>query len=491
MDAAEFRQCGHALIETIAGLLETLPERPIVRNSSPKELRGLLGGDGLPEHGAPAGELLAEAARLLFDNSLYNGHPRFMGYVTSPPSPIGMLADLLAAAVNPNVGGWALSPMATEIEAQTVRWIAELIGYPTECGGLLVSGGNQANFIGFLAARLARAGWDVQATGTAGVGSRQLRAYTSADTHTWIQKAADMFGLGTDSIRWIPTDDKQRMDVDALVRAVAADRDAGDVPFLAVGTAGTVGTGAVDPLLRIATIAQEHNLWFHVDGAYGGFAAALPSAGEDLRALALADSVAVDPHKWLYSPLEAGCALVRDRESLRHAFSYTPPYYHFDPSIESDLPQDKPINYYEYGPQNSRGFRALKIWLGLRQIGREGNVQQISDDIALAAELYRLADAHPDLEALTHNLSITTFRYAPPELRGGEKAEQLLNALNTSLLERMQAGGEAFVSNAVLDGRFALRACIVNFRTSLSDVEAVIEITVRLGNKLEAELQSG
>ncbi|MQA30924.1 MAG: aspartate aminotransferase family protein, partial [Luteitalea sp.] len=218
MDAATFRVLGHRLVDQLADFLESVPRRPVTHNESPSAIRDALDlGGPLPESGMDAGRLLERTAQLLFDHSLLNGHPRFFGYVTAPPAPIGILGDFLAAAVNPNVGAWTLAPAATEIESQTVRWIAELIGYPVDCGGLLVSGGNMANFVCFLAARAAKAGWDVRDCGVAGGSGRPLRVYGSAETHTWIQKAADLGGLGTTSIRWIPTDARLRMDV-ALLR---------------------------------------------------------------------------------------------------------------------------------------------------------------------------------------------------------------------------------------------------------------------------------
>ncbi len=484
MSPEAFRTLGHQLVDQIASFLATLPERPVAPNESPDEVWQALGAGQLPAQGMEPGGLLEEAASLLFDHSTFNGHPRFWGYVTSSAAPIGALGDLLAAAVNPNVGGWALSPMASSIETQTVRWIAELIGYPADCGGLLVSGGNMANFVGFLAARKARTPWDVRTAGAVDGAGRRLRLYASAETHTWIQKAADLFGLGTDSIRWIPTDRQLRIDTAALREQIRVDAAAGDLPFLVVGTAGTVSTGAVDPLPELAAICREHGLWFHVDGAYGGLAAALPDAAPDLKGLCEADSVAVDPHKWLYAPLEAGCALVRDPEMLREAFSYHPPYYHFDEDAAAA------INYYEYGPQNSRGFRALKVWLGLRQAGRAGYIRMIADDIRLAQELYRCVADHPELEACTQGLSITTFRYVPRDLRTKpDTVEAYLAELNTEILERLQNSGEAFVSNAVIDGKFVLRACIVNFRTSLADIQALPEIVARIGREVDAEMR--
>ena len=373
-----------------------------------------------------------------------------------------MLGDFLAAAVNPNVGAWTLSPAATEIESQTVRWIAELIGYPADCGGLLVSGGNMANFVCFMAARAAKAGWDVREHGVAGRRRRRLRVYASAETHTWIQKAADLAGLGTDSIRWIPTDATLRMDV---ARAAPADRGGRRRRRRAVSGRrhGRVGQhGRRRSAAGDRAVCREHGVWFHVDGAYGGFAAAVPEAPDDLRGLSLADSVAVDPHKWLYAPLEAGCALVRDPEALRAAFAYHPPYYHFD---------EHATNYVDYGPQNSRGFRALKVWLALKQVGAAGYRAMIADDIRLSRAMAEAVGRHPELQLATQDLSITTFRYVPRDLRaqiGEPSVERHLDALNRELLDRLQRGGEAFVSNAVVDGRYVLRACIVNFHTDAS-----------------------
>lgn len=490
MTPAEFRKAGYRLIDQVAELLCTLPGRPVAPNETPASLRALPGSYSLPEHGRDASSLLDEATDLLFNHSTFNGHPRFMGFITSSAAPIGALGDLLAAALNANVGSSLLAPMATEIEAQVVRWIAEMIGYPRDCGGLLVSGGNMANFVCFLAARKAKAGWDVRTGGMSAAQSRRLLVYTSGETHTWVQKATDMFGLGTDSIRWIPVDKKLRMDTTILRTQIQEDLEAGDLPFLVIGTAGTVSTGAVDPLPELAAICREYSLWFHVDGAYGALAALLLDESKavavpaDLMGIREADSVAVDPHKWLYAPLEAGCALVRTPALLRDAFSYHPPYYNFDGDSTAS------INYYEYGPQNSRGFRALKVWLALHQAGREGYAGMISDDIQLAQELYRVVETQLELQAFTKDLSITTFRYVPPDLLpGSQKIESYLNALNAELLTRLQKSGEVFVSNAVIGGMFVLRACIVNFRTSLEDIEALPGIVIRLGREVDAAIR--
>jgi glutamate/tyrosine decarboxylase-like PLP-dependent enzyme len=482
MDGATFRKLGHRLVDQVAKFLETLPDRPVTCDESPSAVREALDLNGtLPEEGTDAARLLERTAEQLFAHSLFNGHPRFFGYITAAPAPIGILGDFLAAAVNSNVGAWTLSPAATEIESQTVRWIAEFINYPPNCGGLLVSGGNMANFVCFLAARRAGANWDVREQGLSHDSARRLRVYGSAETHTWIEKAADISGLGTSSIRWIATDEQLRMDVAALRRQIEADIAAGDLPCLVVGAAGSVSTGAIDPLREISALCKEHGIWFHVDGAYGGFAAAVVEASSDLRALSLADSIAVDPHKWLYAPIEAGCALVRDPEALRAAFAYHPPYYHLD---------EHATNYVDYGPQNSRGFRALKVWLALKQVGGTGYRQMIADDIRLSQAMAEAIRHHQEFQLVTQSLSITTFRYVPADLRGdvGEHSvERYLDALNRELLDRIQRSGETFVSNAVVAGRYLLRACIVNFHTTQGDVEALPRIVARIGCGIDAE----
>ena len=484
MDAETFRTLGHRLVDQLAAFLESVPNRPVTHNESPSQVRDALGLTGpLPDTGADPSVLIEQTARLLFDHSLLNAHPRFFGYITAPPAPIGILGDLLATALNANVGAWMLSPAATEVEAQTVRWIASLIGYPEDCGGLLVSGGNMANLVCLLAARAAKGGEELREQGVGANGVR-LRIYASAETHTWIQKAADISGLGTASIRWIPTDASLRMDVAALGRRIDADRAAGDRPAIVVGTAGSVSTGAVDPLREIGSLCEQEGLWFHVDGAYGGFAAAVPEAPEDLRGLTRADSVAVDPHKWLYAPLEAGCALVRDADALRVAFAYHPPYYHFE---------ERATNYVDYGPQNSRGFRALKVWLALKHVGAAGYRTMIGDDIRLSRAMADAVRRHAELEFVTQSLSITTFRFVPLDVRstvGKPDTEQYLDALNREVLDRLQRGGEAFVSNAVIGGRYLLRACIVNFHTTGADVEAVPEIVARVGRTVAATLRA-
>jgi aromatic-L-amino-acid decarboxylase len=479
----DFRTIGHRLVDQLADFLAELPSRAVTSGETPAEIRSAVSsGRALPQLGSDPASVVSEAADLLLAHSLFNGHPRFFGYITSSATPIGAFGDLIAAVANCNVGAWKLAPAATEIEAQTIRWIAEFIGYPTDCGGLLVSGGNMANLVGLLTARAANAGADIRKEGIQ-ASPRRLRCYCSAETHTWIQKAADISGLGTDSIRWIPCDDRQRLSLSALRSQIEKDRQSGDQPLLVVGTAGSVSTGAVDPLPELAAFCREQGLWFHIDGAYGGFAANVPGAPADLQGIALADSVAVDAHKWLYAPIEAGCLLVRNARNLLNAFSYKPSYYNF----ESDG-----INYFDFGPQNSRAFRAFKIWLAFQQAGRVGYVQSIADDIALSEYAFRLFHAHPDFEAVTQNLSICTFRYVPRTLQsdvGSDETEALLNSLNQTLLTQIESSGEAFLSNAVVDGKYLLRMCIVNFRTSVEDIDSLPKLIAQLGARTYAAMQ--
>ncbi|MFN7976957.1 MAG: aminotransferase class V-fold PLP-dependent enzyme [Vicinamibacterales bacterium] len=478
---AAFRAIGHRLVDDLARQLAAIPAGPVTHDERPSEVRAALDTEApLPEHGRDAATLVTDATERLFAHALFNAHPRFWGYITSSPAPIGVLGDLLASALNQNVGAWTLSPGATEIEAQVIRWIGTFLGYPAGAGGLLVSGGNMANLVGLLAARAAKAPWDVRVEGAMPAGRGRLRVYASTETHTWLQKAADIIGLGTGAIRWIAIDAMQRIDVAALERAIVADRAAGDVPMAVVGTAGTVSTGAIDPLPALARLCRAHDVWFHVDGAYGAFAATVPGAPADLAALAAADSVAVDPHKWLYAPLEAGCALVRSPEALRAAFAYHPAYYHFDEAA---------TNYFDHGPQNSRGFRALKVWLAFQQAGASGYRALIGEDLRRARLLADVVDADADLALLTQHLSITTFRYVPADLASRQDEADVaawLDQVNRTLLDRLQRGGELFVSNAVVDGRYALRACLVNFQTTDDDVRTVPAIVVREARAIDA-----
>lgn len=486
MDKSEFIRIGHALVNSLAEFYETIGNRPVTTNASNEDIRTLLGSEQLPEEGSSPEKLMAKAASLLTNHSLLNGHPKFMGFVTSSPTQIGALADLLASAVNANVGANILSPMATAIETQTVKWLAECIGLGPGYGGLLVSGGNMANFTAFVAARTAKAPPELKELGLAGI-SQKMVFYASRATHTWVEKATLIFGNGSRSLRWINVHPDHTMDTEELEKAIQADLAEGLLPFMAIGNAGDVSMGAVDNLKTIGQICHTYGLWFHIDGAYGIPASMLPEYKGLFDGMDAADSIALDPHKWLYAPLEAGCILVRDPAHLLHSFSSHPVYYNFDSSDG-----DTTVNYYEYGFQNSRYFRALKVWLGLQQAGRSGFTQLIREDIALAALLYELVDAHPELEAFSCQLSITTFRYVPfRESTSAQPDEAYLNALNERLLNHLQQSGHVFLSDAIVHHAYCLRACIVNYRTTEKDIHEVVEIIVTEGRKMAESFMPG
>ena len=476
----EFKKIGFQLIDKIASFLDSIDERPVTKGESPLTLQKILGDASLPENGSPVEEIISKASDLLINHSLFNGHPKFMGYITSSPAPIGMLADLLAASVNPNVGAQILSPIATEIEKQTIKWLAEFIGLPTTYGGILVSGGNIANFTAFIAARTAKAPKSIKENGLGSIANEML-LYCSKATHTWIEKAAVLFGHGSKAIRWIPLDDDNRMNTSILLQTINEDLIEGKKPFLVIGNAGDVSMGTIDNLSEIAAICKSHDLWFHIDGAYGIPAAAIPKLKSLFEGIQEADSIALDPHKWLYAPLEAGCTLIKNPQHLVDTYSSHPVYYNFGSSDEKS-----PTNFYEYGFQNSRGFRALKVWMAFQQVGKNGFIKMINEDVELSLLLFERVKQHPELEAVTQNLSITTLRYVPINY----KNEEYLNELNEKLLNNLQQGGQVFLSNAVVKDKYCLRTCIVNFRTSRNDIEEIVEIIVREGRKLHRILHS-
>ena len=477
----EYQSIGHELIDQLSQFLASIENLPLTNAETPDQLQEVLGKISLAENGVEAKSLIKDITQTLIEHSLFNGHPGFMGYITSSALPIGALADLIASTINQNVGGWRLSPMASEIERQTIQWIAEFLKYDPQCGGILVSGGNMANFIGFLTAKTIKGGENIQKKGLKGM-PKQLLCYASKETHTWINKASDLFGLGSDAVRWIDTDENKEMKVNLLRDTIKKDIADGFQPFLVVGTAGSVSFGAIDPLQEIAKVCKEFDLWFHIDGAYGAPAAASSFAPEELGYLNLADSLAVDPHKWLYSALEVGCTLVKNPDHLRSTFSHHPAYYEFGTQVQE-------IDYHEYGLQNSRGFRALKVWLAFKLLGRNGFIKLIDKDIELSRLLFSKIADYQNIYAYSNFLSITTFRYMPEKFYGMEEEKrEEINELNKEILQKIFKSGKAFVSNAYVDDVYLLRACLVNFRTREKDLDMLLEMVNDFGTKLSAGL---
>jgi glutamate/tyrosine decarboxylase-like PLP-dependent enzyme len=413
--------------------------------------------------------------------SRHNGHPRFFGYVASPSTPIGAYADLVASALNSNVTCWRSGPAGTETEKEVVRWLGAMIGYDENAHGLLTSGGSMANMIALLIASRKTLGSGVAKKGLWNSGA-PLTMYASEEVHMSIAKAADILGFGREQVRSLECDARMRMNVSSLRRRIEQDLNEGLRPFCIVGSAGTVNTGAVDPLAEIAGVASDFNLWFHIDGAYGA-PGVLDSTKRDLFAgLDLADSVSLDPHKWLYVPVDAGCLLFRDDAAARVAFStgdadYIKVHGHSD---------DEAFAFWDYGVELSRRFRALKIWLTLRYYGVRRLAEAIAEDNVLALYLAGIVENDEDFELMAPvELSICCFRYVPEKfrmrLRTGSEAEcalanEELDRLNERIMSAVQAGGQAYLSNATIHGRFALRVCITNFRTTRADIDQTVDI---------------
>ncbi len=391
-------------------LLERLPDLPVRRRWSTEEVRAAV-AIPVPDEPMADEDLLSYLREVVFEWSSYLGHPRFMAYISGAGTVPGAAADLLAAGLNMNVGGWQLSPSATEIELAVTRFFAsDVFGLPEGAGGLITSGGAMANFIALKAARDHRAGWDVRLEGI--LAGPQLGLYLSTETHVVSDRAADMLGIGWSNVRHVPVGEDFRMRVDELQAQIARDRDAGIRPFAVVGTAGTVSTGVVDPLGDIADVCEREGLWFHVDGAYGGPA----MLAEDLRPLFAgierADSIAFDPHKWLYTPHSGGCVLLRDLSLLQDSFDVQPSYVHQVKELTH-----AGVDLGRFGPQFSRSFWALKVWVSLLAHGRAAYGRRISHDAELARYLGRRVQEHPAFELATPvGLSICCFRYVPPDL---------------------------------------------------------------------------
>jgi glutamate/tyrosine decarboxylase-like PLP-dependent enzyme len=472
----EFRRLGYRAVDLAADYLAHTRERPVFTPMQPDERRALL-EQPLPTAGTQADRLLDVVRDEIFVHPMGNGHPRFFGWVNSPPDPLGVLAELLAAALDPSCAGG--DHAAIYVERCVVRWLMELVGFPVEGSmGLLVSGGSMASLTCLAAARqraATRLGVAVRETGLHAL--PPLVLYRAEEGHTCIAKAVELLGLGREAMRTVRVDDGFRLDLDDLRAAVQADRAAGRYPFCVVASAGTVNTGSIDPLEALADFCAAEDLWLHVDGAYGALGILDPDLTARYAGMERADSLALDPHKWLSVPVECGCALVRDGALLRETFSLVPPYLRTDEGRGfGGLPW-----FSEYGFQQTRGFRALKLWIVLAAHGRDGLAARIARHNALARHLAALIEAAPDLELMAPvTLSIVVFRYRPPAVT----AAQELDALNRALMEDVQAGGEAFITGTMIGGRAALRACILHYDTGEADVEALVDVVRQEGARL-------
>lgn len=469
------RELGHRMVDDMIDYLRDLREQPVWRQM-PDEVRARF-REPLPVGPLGADRAYADFTDLVLPYATGNAHPRFWGWVCGNGTVLSMFSELLAGAINSSVDGF--DDAGTHVEAQVIDWCKTMLGYRPDASGLLVSGCSMANFVGLAVARNTFAGHDVKREGLAE--RAPLTVYTSVEGHSSLQKAVQLLGLGTSALRRTPVDGSYRIDVAQLEAAIEADRAAGSVPLCIVGNAGTVNTGAIDDLSALADLAERQRMWFHVDGAFGACAALSPQLRPQLAGMERADSLAFDLHKWMYFPYEAGCALVRSDAEHRAAFAYEAAY--MAPATRG-LSAARSQQFTEYGPQLSRGFRALKIWMGLKEQGIDKFRRLIEQNVAQAQYLAALVEASPDLELLAPvTLNVVCLRY-----RGSLADDELrLDALNRELLPRLQESGAAVPSHTVLAGRYAVRAAITNHRSRRADFELLVAEVERIGRELEKE----
>jgi aromatic-L-amino-acid/L-tryptophan decarboxylase len=461
LDGEEFR----ALLAGVTALAEqevaAARSGPVFeRPPSALEVDRIVGADrGLPADGESVQELLAACAAVLAAGRRTT--PTFFGYVQSPPAPVAIASDLLVSAADQNLTSWRSGPAAAAVEHQTLRWLGEFVGFDPAATGILVSGGSAANLTALLVALRARTAPDDD--------RRAMRVYASAETHFSVAKAAAALGVGLERL---VVDRDRRLDPAALRTAIASDRAAGLIPICVVANAGTTSTGAVDPLDAVATIAADASVWLHVDGAYGAPAAADPASRELFAGLERADSLCIDAHKWLYAPVDCSALLLHDAAASARAFGAGADDY---VRVLATQPAEA-FAFWDHGLELSRRFRALKLWATLRLHGARRLAAAIEEDIRLAAHLAELVATAEDFELLADpGLSICCFRHAPPDID-----EPALDAHNERILHALQRDGRVYLSNATVDGRFALRACITNFRTTRADVERVLTVVREL-----------
>ena len=468
-------------VELWADHLAALPGLPVSRPNTPAEIRAALSRP-VPDEPVTDDELFDHLRELILERGTQTGHGGWMGYITGAGTVPGGPASLLAAGSNQNLGGWPLGPGATEIETQLLAWFAGRLGMPASASGAFVAGGATANLMALTVARDALAGWDVRREGVAA--GPPLAVYVSDDAHETIDRAADLLGLGTAAVRRIETDTNFRIRPAAVRAAIEQDIVSGVRPLCVVGTAGTTELGAIDPLSELAEIAAAHDCWFHVDAAYGGPAAMVDELKPLFAGIERADSITCDPHKWLNTPISSSLVLVRDPAAHLAAFTLRPDYAQLDAELEGDM-----VNRYQWTPQFSRPFDALPVWVSLLSHGWSAYARRIRHDMELTHWLHHLVVLHPELEPLAEpELSIVCFRYVPPRLSGDGSATEYLDQLNEQIIYAVQRSGRAYPTNAVVAGNFAIRACLVGYRTEAEHVEALVDDVVRHGRRLDAEL---
>lgn len=492
-DPADFRELGYHTIDLIAEYYDGLDSESVYKSPDPGELVALF-DEPVPETGEEPSTVLDAWPKKILPNSTPMGSPRYYGYVMGSGVQIGVLAEALAAAQNANTGGWKPAPAATEIERRVVAWFAEMIGYPPDTDGLLTSGGTVANLVALATALQATADYDVARMGLQSEQrpGRFVLYVSDHEGHSSIVRAARVLGLGEDAVRLVPSDDDYRMDVGELVSLLDDDASHGLVPFCVVAQAGSINVGAIDPIDELAEVCEQRDLWFHVDGACGAFGAILPEKRPQYTGIERADSVTVDPHKWLYVPFECGSVLVNDGDALRDAFEMHAAY------VDDNAPEEYTgHSYFESGLQMSRGFRALKVWMSLKAIGLDGYRKLLGRNVAQVELLDDLVRSHEDFESFhTPNLFMYSFRHAPGDLQAALTSEetdeqeriiiqQYLDEANDSVAVSIQNSGLGFLTTTEMDGHLVLRMSICNHRTTSDDVRQLFDAFVEAGTEFD------
>jgi glutamate/tyrosine decarboxylase-like PLP-dependent enzyme len=459
LDIAAFRSAGHRMVDRLADLLAGIDQRALFPDVEPHELHALL-NEPVPEQGLSLDHVLDEAEAKLLPYCTHVNHPGYFGLITPSPLPAGVLADFLASALNQNPGAWSIGPAAVAMEQRVIRWLTDLVGYSDDAGGNLTSGGMMANFTALKLARDWASGDRTQHEGVTG----RWTVYTSDERHISVDKSVDAVGLGRENLRVIASDGAYRLDLAALDEAMTADRRNGARPACIVAMGGSTNNGAVDDLRALRQIADREGMWLHVDAAYGGGLLLSAAHRSALAGIELADSVTIDPHKWFFAPLDAGALLVKDARRLTRSFGLQPAYL----TDQLDRASER-FNFYVHSFEQSRRFRALKVWMGLKHTGSAQVAAWIEANITHARRLHELAAAHPDFEPATWpTMSAICIRYAPPGLSREDQ-----DAVHPLVARRIEESGQFWISTTELKGRTWFRICPVNFRTRTEHIDAL------------------
>jgi aromatic-L-amino-acid decarboxylase len=479
-DWEAMRKLGHKMLDDMLDYMKTVRERPVWQHV-PERTKAHFRSP-VPQHPQSPEEIYHEFVENVLPYPMGNIHPHFWGWILGTGTVMGAFAELLAATMNTNTGGGA-NHIANHVEKQVIDWVKEMLGYPTSASGVLTSGCSAANIIGLAVARNAKADFDLRLRGLQSA-TQKMALYASQEAHSSIQKAVELLGLGSEALRLLPVNDYFQIDLQTLKAAINKDREDGHLPFCVVGAAGTTNTGGIDDLDALADLCQQENLWLHVDGAFGAWAALSPKAKNKVVGLERADSLALDLHKWMYMPYEIGCVLVRHEAQHRQAFSLTPDYLAHGEGERGLSGVDLPW-FSDYGFQLSRGFRALKAWMSIKEHGSRKYARMIQKNIDQAVYLGELVDASPELElSAPVTLNVVCFRYVAPDVD-----DAALDELNKNVVIELQERGVAVLSGTVIKGKYVLRAANANHRSSREDFDILVREVIRVGKELTADRQ--